>query len=261
MIHTPEAIRTALKAFLAERNDVVAAWEGGAAATGYLDEYSDLDLEIVLGTGTPDELFQVLDAYFEQQYGILKRFRMPEPAWHGMSQTFYLLKDTPPLFYCDIAVVMADNPRKFTEPDRHGNSVIWFDKTGVFKATETPPEEARQLAERLFHLATDFDWLSLIELRKALARQNWIAAHLNYLQFLNRNLVILLNLRYRPCKADFGIRYAEREFPEEVTAKLEDLLRVTDVQDIARRLPQAQKWFEELKEELTPDFQSKGGQP
>jgi len=47
----------------------------------------------------------------------------------------------------------------------------------------------------------------------------------------------------------------------EVTAKLEDLLRVTDVQDIARRLPQAQKWFEELKEELTPGFQSKGGQP
>ncbi len=251
MLHT---LKSALCEILQPRDDVVAVWEGGAAATGFLDQYSDLDLLIVTSQPAADEIFALLDEHFQKSYGVRNRFRMPEPAWHGLSQCFYLLDGMPPLFYCDIAVTSADNPKKFTEPDRHGRALIWFDKTGVYSESPTPPEDIRQLGKRLWHIATDVDWLSLIELEKALARNNWIAAQMNYHMFINRHLVLLLNLKFRPAKADFGIRYAEREYPEEAATKMADLLRIASLEDIAAKLPAALDWFESLKEELAAVF-------
>ena len=117
---------------------VVAAWEGGSAATGYLDEYSDLDLGIAIQGESADIVFTTLDEWFELKQGIARKFRMPEPAWHGMSQCFYLLHGMPPCFYCDICVVDSANPHKFTEPDRHGHAVVWFDPQGVIGTGFTP---------------------------------------------------------------------------------------------------------------------------
>jgi predicted nucleotidyltransferase len=249
-----QQLKTELKDLLQARDDVVAAWEGGSIATGNLDQYSDLDLLIVLSQPAQEEIFALLDRHFGENYGVARRFRMPEPAWHGLSQCFYLLENMPPLFYCDIAVTTADNPKKLTEPDRHGKALVWFDKTGVYSADPTPPEELEKLGKRVFHIATDVDWLSLIELEKALARRNWIHAQMNYQMFVNRHLVLLLNLKYRPAKADFGIRYADREYLPEVAKKLEDLLRVSYLEDIEAKLPEAREWFEQLREELAERY-------
>ncbi|MBW6515879.1 MAG: nucleotidyltransferase domain-containing protein [Candidatus Cloacimonetes bacterium] len=84
-----DELRLELKEFLQHHSEIVAAWEGGSAATGYLDQYSDLDLSIVINKGNPDNIFSILDEFLESRYGIIKRFRMPEPTWHGMSQCFY----------------------------------------------------------------------------------------------------------------------------------------------------------------------------
>lgn len=242
-----QELKSTLKELLFAQDNVIAAWEGGAAATGFLDQYSDLDLEIVLLKGDTNDIFALLETLFQQRWGILKRFRMPEPSWHGMSQCFYLLDKMPPCFYCDIAVVMAENPRKFTEPDRHGHAVVWFDKTGIYSAAPTPAEDIEALGSRMFHIATDHDWLSIMELKKALARKNWIAAQMNYMMFINRHLVPLLNLKHRSAKADFGIRYAERDYPPEDAETLSALLKISSLEDIEARFPIALELFEELK--------------
>lgn len=251
MVRSTEEFRVELKKFLELQPEVIAAWEGGSAATGFLDDYSDLDLSIVIRDGDQDQIFARLDDYLDSLYGIEKRFRLPEPTWHGMSQCLYLLKGFPPLFYADVVVVKEDNPQKLTEPDRHGNSVIWFDKEMIYSAKETPQEELDRLRERFFRIGTDLDWLSIIELRKALVRKNWLAAQRCYLQFINRHLVSLLNLKYRPAKADFGMRYAERDFPPEVVKRLEEMIRIRSVEDIAERLPEALEMYKKLKEELS----------
>lgn len=248
-----KALKKELKSLLRGIRGVVAAWEGGSAATGYLDEYSDLDLGIATKSISADEVFSRLEEWFAGKYGILRRFRMPEPAWHGMSQCFYLLSGMPSCFYCDICVVDSDNPRKFTEPDRHGNAVIWFDPRHVVSGDPTPSEELETMRQRLLAIATDTDFLSLIELRKALARQDWMAAHMNWITFLNRHLVVLLNLKYRPAKADFGIRYAARDYPSDIAAALAELLRVTSCKHIAALLPRALVMYNGLKRELLPD--------
>ncbi|MCK7484998.1 MAG: hypothetical protein MZU97_05195 [Bacillus subtilis] len=106
---------------------ILAVWEGGSAATGFLDEFSDLDLSIICVDDAVETVFQQLEEHLKTIYGIRRKFRIPEPAWHGFSQCFYQIDQVPPLFYLDIAVIKASLPEKFTEPDRHGNAVIWFD--------------------------------------------------------------------------------------------------------------------------------------
>ncbi|MBW6515878.1 MAG: hypothetical protein K0B81_04575 [Candidatus Cloacimonetes bacterium] len=145
---------------------------------------------------------------------------------------------------------MADNPQKLTEQDRHGKIVIWFDKENIYNGSETSQADREKLINQYYHIAIDFDWLSIIELKKALARKNWLAAQRCYLQFINRHLVSLLNLRYRPERADFGMRYVERDYPIEIIKKLEDFIKISSVEDIEERLPSVLEMFEDLKVHL-----------
>jgi predicted nucleotidyltransferase len=253
-MHTYAAIKESLASRLEGEDRVLAAWEGGSAATGYFDEYSDLDLMIVIKDKDTESIFQILQDHLESKYGILRMFRVPEPAWHGMSQCFYLVKNCSEFFYLDIAVIPSENQRKFTEPDRHGHALVWFDKEGIYQPKETPNRERDDLARRVFHAATDYDWIITAELGKALARDNWIASQMNYHAFVNRHLVPLMNIKYRPAKADFGIRYAEREFPKAVAAELGDLLKISSLDDIRKGKDRVTELFEALKTELEPDY-------
>lgn len=249
-MHDTNEVKEALKKGLISREGVLAAWEGGSAATGHADQYSDLDLIIITDEVSADILFEELKKLLKKHFGVIRQFRMPEPCWHGMSQCFYLLRDTPDFFYCDIAIASRDNPNKFTESDRHGKAIVWFDHAGIYDAAESHASDVQSRARRLFHMATDIDFLTVIELNKAIARRNWIDSLMNYIQFINRNLVILLNLKYRVAKADFGIRYAQRDYPQEVFEMLERLLRVINIEDISQKSEEAIRLFEELKQEL-----------
>lgn len=244
-------LKDTLKAILEARDDVVAAWEGGSAATGFLDDHSDLDLLVVLKQGAETEpVFKAMAELFESGWGILNSFRMPEPAWHGLSQCFYRLDKLPPLFYCDIAVTGEENPNKLTEPERHGHAVIWFDKGGIYTSDPMPAEELNKLRDRMFAVATGTWWLMLLELKKALARDNWLSALGNYNALLQRHVVSLMNLKYRPWKADFGSRYAERDYPPQAADELIWLTQVASLQDIRERLPRLEALYEELVGEL-----------
>lgn len=255
-MHEVSILKSKLMDMLMSRGDVLAAWEGGSAATGFLDDYSDLDLCVVIKDSDVEPVFHALEEHFSDEYGILRKFRIPEPAWHGMSQCFYLLADFPECFYCDIAVVPNANPHKFTEPDRHGNAVIWFDKEGVYTAVPTPEGEVTELVKRVLKNVFALDFLTIIELRKALKRGNWIASQMNWQMFLSRCLVPLLNVRWRPCKSDFGIRYADRDYPRDVMSRLEELLRYGSVEDIATRSTEAIAWYQSLKVELEAKYMS-----
>ena len=249
-MHSTISIKAELKDLLQGMPRVLAAWEGGSAATGYLDKYSDLDLTIVIADDDPEPVFKTLREHFSTLYGIDRQFRMPEPTWHGMSQCFYLLRDCEEFFYCDIAVVTAANPHKLTEPDRHGNALIWFDKGEMYTADNSSPEEQEKIILRILSFSVAIDFLSIIELEKALARGSWLASLSNFQTFVNRHLIPLLNIKYRPWKADFGIRYIERDYPQELVNEIQELLRYQDVDDLRHNSSKAINMYNQLKDEL-----------
>jgi predicted nucleotidyltransferase len=79
-------------------------WEGGSAATGRLDRFSDLDLVMVVEDERVPSAFTLIEEKLKEGYGIRRTVVVPEPAWHGHSQRFYFIEGAPALFYIDLLV-------------------------------------------------------------------------------------------------------------------------------------------------------------
>ncbi|MBN2541230.1 hypothetical protein JXI42_00030 [bacterium] len=243
-----------LKELLYTNKKILASWEGGSAATGYLDEFSDLDLCMVCDDDAVEEVIVYLEEYLEKNYGIRHRFRMPEPVWHGHSQCFYILDKTPPLFYLDVVFMKLSSGNKLLEPDRHGNAVVWFDKANALKISPTPEAEIEKKGKLYYSLARDMFDLIAIEARKQILRGNKIDAFIDHNMLVARFLAYLLNLKYRPAKYDFGLRYANREYPAEVVAFLEDVMIGLNFDELETKMQLVERKFYELLEELKPQW-------
>ncbi len=251
---TREEICQEMKELFFEHEDIIAVWEGGSAATGYLDQYSDLDLGIVVDDDKIEEMFAYLDAYLERTFGIIRKFRVPEPTWHGMSQTYYQVDQVPELFYIDIALIKRTLTAKFTESDRHGNSVIWFEKEKMVDPTPTPAEEVLAKGKKFYKMVTVSDFIAILEVKKAIARNLYTEAFPAYYQFIARNLGIMFNLKHRPCKVDFGTRYAYRDYSPEDYAYLTDCMKVGSIDEMSVKFQTAEKVYLKIKEELGKEW-------
>ena len=253
MIDFRKEIIAELKNLLKSNDAVFTVWEGGSAATGYLDDLSDLDLGVICKDDAVEEVFEQIEKYLENKYGIETRFRMPEPTWHGHSQCFYILKNSPPLFYVDLLIEKLSAKNRFMESDRHGNSQIWFDKKSLMDPTPTPEEEIREKGKKIYkNIKESFPFL-IMDAQKQIFRKNKIDAFDLYFRILSR-LGVALNLKYRPHKYDFGLRYLYHDYPEYELKFLEDLLFVEEFNQLQPKLDIAVKRFNELIEELKTDW-------
>lgn len=232
------------------RSWVHAVWEGGSAATGFLDDFSDLDLVAVVEDERVEDAFRLFEEYLEDTYGIDRCFRVPEPAWHGHSQSFYFVGGAPPLFYIDFLVEKLSSTDRLLEPERHGSAVIWLDTEGVFDRSAIPDGNLREKQSRYLDTLARSLPLAVTEVRKQIARGNSIDAVSQYQRFVAARLAGLLNLKYRPAQFDFGIRYAERAYPPEVNRQLRELLYLESFDDLPPALEKAAAWADDLLKEL-----------
>ncbi|MDP2424951.1 MAG: hypothetical protein U1C51_06845 [Candidatus Izemoplasmatales bacterium] len=243
-------VKTDLFQLLSSNKSILAVWEGGSAATNYLDDVSDMDISIVCQDDAVEMVFSLLDQHLQSKYSIIRKLRMPEPSWHGFSQCFYLLDQVPPLFYLDIAIIKESIQDKFTQSDRHGHAVIWFDPQGLHDPTPSTLESQEKKAKQLYKNATSTDFLMELECKKAIARQNFMEAFPAMYNYLARNLVPLLNILHRLPKADFGLRYIYRDYPESDHLLVQEALQVSSMDALQKVFYRLLDRFQELQLQL-----------
>lgn len=224
-----------LKGLYKDNDNILTAWEGGSAATGYLDEYSDLDLALITTDDKVEEIFELTEQFLEGNYGISNKFRMPEPNWHRHSQCFYKLTKSPEYFYVDMLIEKESTKNRFTESDRHGKSIIWFDKKNLIDPTPTPEEEIETKCKRQYKLMSTLLPFMEMDIAKQTKRGNAIDAISIYGGLMNR-MASLLNIKYRPHKFDYGLRYYYRDLPKDEITFLEEVLFVKDLSDLKEKL-------------------------
>ncbi|MDO9576559.1 MAG: nucleotidyltransferase domain-containing protein [Candidatus Cloacimonadales bacterium] len=238
-----------IKKLLESNSAIHCVWEGGSAATGYLDQYSDLDLGIICDDKKVEDTFEKIEKYLQKNYGIKENFRTPEPSWHGHSQCYYLLDKTPEYFYVDILIEKLSAGNRFMEIDRHGHSIVWFDHKRLFDSTPTQEKELAQKGKRFYKLINDSTWILILDVKKQILRKNTVDAFVLYYQLVNR-MAYLWNLKYCPAKSDFGLRYTHRDFPEETIIWLEDKLIVKNLAEMQKKLEIIDQKYSELLAEL-----------
>ncbi|HOP26075.1 MAG TPA: hypothetical protein PK907_10240 [Candidatus Sabulitectum sp.] len=229
---------------------VLGIWEGGSAATGRLDDLSDLDLGLVVEDERVEETFRLFEELLARHYPVKTSFRVPEPSWHGHSQCYYFCENYPPLFYVDLLVEKRSAEDRLMEPDRHGESVIWLNRGNILNPVPTPEDEMLTRTLGFFRAMVKTLPISLAETEKQILRGNPIDAMLEYQGLVQRRLAGLLNLKYRPSKYDFGIRYGGTEYPPEVAGRVSELMYAGNIQELPGKLREISEWISRLVEEL-----------
>jgi hypothetical protein len=196
---------------------IAAIGEGGAAARGRADEFSDLDLMIVAPVAGAAAIFAIIETALRTIAPITHTWRVEPPGFPDMVQRFYFLADAPRHFAVDCSVITTAGIVAFLERERHGEAIVWFDRD----ATLTPrPIDAESMvgrrAHRLAQLRGAVPVYSML-VDKELERGHALEAY-GFYQVLLRALIELLGMQHRPDRFDFGWRYIERELPRSAQA-------------------------------------------
>ena len=242
-----EEILSALVAVLEPLEQVHALWEGGAAGFDRVDQWSDLDLQMVVADDSVEEIFERVEETLLSLSEIELKYRLPEPTWHGHSQCFYRLKDASPFLMVDLAVMRENSEAdRFMEARIHGVPRVIFDKTGAVQDKPVDVEEhIKKIQGRLDTLKTMFD-LFWILAPKEIKRGNSIEAVSFYMNYTLRPLVEVLRIKHCPIRFFYYTRYVHYDLPPDVVARLETLYFPIDLQTVGEYRQEAEKWFWEV---------------
>ncbi|MCJ7660434.1 MAG: hypothetical protein MUO67_14900 [Anaerolineales bacterium] len=209
-----------------------ALWEGGSAAFNQLDEWSDIDLHLVVDDEHVNDAFNVVDRALETLSPIELKYELPQPTWHGHAQAFYRLEHGGRFMIVYMVVMQLSHPDKYLETELHGQAMVHFDKSAVVQ----PPMfdwDAHQLLlkERLATLDETFDLFQFLTL-KEINRGNDLEAVSFYYSFTLNPLVEVLRIKHTPARYNFSTRHIHYDLPAEVLNELRELFFVVDVDDL-----------------------------
>jgi hypothetical protein len=229
---------------------VHAAWLGGSDASGRTDQWSDIDLQVVVDDDRIDETFGVVHEAVETLSPIAHRHRLPQPTWHGHEQELLSLRDAEECHFLDLVILRRNSENWFLEPERHGQPLILFDKGGLVRPAPFDREaHRRRMAARLAVLRATFPLFQNL-VTKATCRKAGADAVNSYLAMTIRPLVELLRMRFCPDRFDYGLRYLDRDLPPGIRLHIEKLVFPETVDDIERFRAEAARTFEEQLRDL-----------
>jgi hypothetical protein len=224
----------------------LAFWQGGSAAHGYTDEWSDIDVHVVVEDMRVEETFEIIETALRSIADICWKCRLPEPTWHGHSQCFYQLEGISPFLAIDFVVMKLSNSNRYLEVERHGNAVIAFDKANLLTVpTLDRTAHFSKMAERLTWLKKSFEFQQII-VKKEINRGLLVEAISGYHAWTMRPLVELLGMVYRPYRYDFMTKYFSRDFPPEIVARVEPLYCIKSLADLSDKQLLAEALFYEI---------------
>lgn len=226
---------------------VLAGWEGGSAAFGRVDAYSDIDLEYLVNDDVPlEDLYQIAERALATVSPIVARYT-------PTLGRYYRLQDTDAFLLVDLVFVRVGDAERHLEVERHGETVPLFDKGHWLD--RAPLDETRVAAQRDRRFRELQTWfpMSQVFVRKALLRGQQVEAVNAYWACTLKPLAELLRMRYAPARWDFGVRYLDTDLPAEVSARFSPLALVQDLQDLDSKWAIATSWANDLLEALRAD--------
>lgn len=221
-------------------------WEQGAASFDRVDQWSDIDLMLVVYDNKIEDAFKVTEKALLKISSFKYKYRIPEPAWHGHSQCFYFLKNTNPFMFLDLCIMKKTAKDKFLQYSIHGLPQVVFDKAGIVKDDRVDKiTHLKKIEERIKFLKVTFP-LFQVEVLKELNRNNDIEAFSFYLGTTFRPLVEVLRIKYTPYHYNFHTRYVYYELPDAIVKRLQKLLFIPNGKALRIKQKEAEKWFLEI---------------
>jgi hypothetical protein len=236
---------------------VHALWEGGAAAFNRIDEWSDIDVYMVVDDERVDDGFSAVEKALASLSPIKEKYETGKLPWPDVHQAFYRLEAAGDYLLIDLAVLTLSSPEKFLDPKIHGNNVFHFNKAGKVQcSTMDPGEFAKKLSKRLKRLRARFGMFNIF-VQKEINRGNSLQAIDLYHGITLASLLEVTRIRHNPFHHNFRTHYANHELPTDVIRKLERLYFVKDLADLQGKYEEASTRFMELMKCLQQEERGK----
>jgi hypothetical protein len=227
-----------------------ALYEGGAIAFNRVDEWSDIDLCLVVDDEKVNEAFLAVEKALRSLSPIKQKFDMPQTGWPGVFQAFYRLEGASDYLIIDFCVLNRNSSETFLEPAIHGNVVFYFKKPGKIKPPQLDKAAlSRKVDERLKRLQARFAMFNIF-VQKEINREHYLEAIDLYHNFTLSTLVEALRIKHNPIHYNFKMEYLHYELPSDVIKKLGHLYYVRDAKDLQEKYCEANKWFHKTIEEI-----------
>lgn len=236
--HIVDVLRQAFDALPA----VLAAWEGGSAAFGRVDAWSDVDAVAVVADEAVDATFAAAEQALETLSPIAQVHRVAGTS--GFRQRFYRLRDAGEFAVVDLVLIRRSDPLRFREVELHGRGPVWKDPQGLLvDAHLDAAADAASARERVDALASAFAMFQHLVTKDRL-RGRAVDALAFYQAYTMRPLIEALRLLHAPHTRVFGPRYVGRDLPAPAVRELERLSFVHDLADLAVQHAAACRWFD-----------------
>ncbi len=223
---------------------VLAGWEGGSAALGTVDAYSDIDLNFVV-----DDRCALDDLYAAAEFAL--QAVSPVVVSHVVPPgRYYKLAAGGEFLFVDLCFFRAGSSDHPLEVERHGVAQPLFDKADWLRPK--PFDEGSLAAKREARYREQQRWFVVSQafVRKAILRGQQVEALAAFWSYTLRPLGELLRMRYCPLRWDFGMRYLERDLPSSVYDDFRKLAFVRDANELEANHARAVKWGSTLLLEL-----------
>lgn len=248
---TRDAIIHALVEALEPMDYVHAFWEGGAAAFNRIDEWSDIDVYLVVDDGKINETFLAVERALRSLSPVKQKYGVTQTSWPGVYQAFYKLEGANEYLIIDLAILTLSAPDKFLEPEMHGEAVFYFNKSEAIRPTSLDKSALlKKLRKRLKRLKAKFSMFNNF-VQKEINRGNYLEAIELYRVLTLASLVEILRIKNNPVHHDFKTQYVHHELPLKTIEKLKSLYFVADEKDLQGKYHKATKWFNEATSEIS----------
>jgi predicted nucleotidyltransferase len=249
MKRTPVLARShiigSLKQSLQPKNHILAMWEGGAAAFGRVDRWSDIDLMVAAKEGQTEKAASDIERILRRLSPVAAQLSVKHPNWPDMIHTFYKLRHANEFLLVDVGVMPRNCPDKLLETEIHGQAVVHFDKANLCQPPKLDREKfLSDMKQRKLRIIAMFEMISNFAI-KELNRKNFIEAQYNYFMILDM-LVETLRMKHGPYHYNFRGRYLHYELPVRTVRKLQALFYVKDPTDLRRKEAAVRRWFKEI---------------
>jgi hypothetical protein len=237
-------IAEAVTAALRPLPEVFAGWEGGSAAFGVVDAFSDINLNFLVAD---DASFEELHAAAESGIEAVS----PITARHTPLQgRYYKLKDGRDFLLVDLIFHRVGASDHHLDIERHGEKVRLFDKGDWLRPTPLDEGALATRRDRRYRELQTWFPMSQVFVRKAILRGQHVEAVNAFWAATLKPLADLLRMRYCPVRWDFGVCYLDRDLPSAVYEQVRDLALVKDLEDLEVKLATATAWGNALLREL-----------
>jgi len=245
-IVTRDALIKTLVEALKPLDYVHAFYESGAIAFNRLDEWSDIDLYLVVDDEKVNDAFAAVEDALRSVSPIKQKFAIPQLPWPGVSQAFYKLERASEYLLIDLAVIKLTGPEKFLAPEIHGKAIFYFNKSDNVKVPSADKDELdKTLQQRLSRLRDRFAMFNIF-VQKEMNRGNHLEALVLYHTMTLGSVVDALRIKHSPFHHDFKTRYVQYELPQRVVERIQRLYFVKDGKDLKKKYREATEWFKAI---------------